>query len=315
MKRAIKNIALLLVAAAAAYYFRAPLGELFAQVRNRIQPCSVPITYAIGSFDKRFGISQEEFLSAIEKAEAIWEGPTKKELFSFKESGGLKINLVYDDRQKTTQQLQTIDSTVDATRAQYDALEARYKALLASYEIQKSAFEQRLADFTKRQAAYGAEVERWNRRGGAPKSTYEQLQSQQSAFAEEASRLEAEQESLAAKADEVNALVVELNRLAERLNLHVAKYNTLGASLGEEFTEGVYKTGPGGREIVIYQYDNQAKLVRVLAHELGHALGLGHVEDTKAIMYRLNAGINERLTASDIAAVRERCALTESPQK
>lgn len=309
MKQLLKKGGVLCVAVLVVYYFRAPLGDLFAQLRNALRPCSVPIAYDIGSFDERFGIRRADFLAALQRAEEIWENPTKRDLFRFVEGGGLKINLIYDTRQQTTQQLQKIDSTVDAARAHYDELGIRYKALLGQYQIQKAAFEAKLASFNQRQEAYSAEVERWNKRGGAPKNTYEQLQMQQSSFREEAAALEAEQNALSLKAEQVNTLVVELNSLAERLNLNVEKYNTLGASLGEEFTEGVYRSGAGKREIDIYQYDNQAKLVRVLAHELGHALGLGHVEDKKAIMYRLNAGINERLTATDIAAVSAHCAL------
>ena len=108
----------------------------------------------------------------------------------------------------------------------------------------------------------------------------------------------------------INALAIVLNRLVSSLNLEVNKFNTIGTSLGGEFEEGTYQEGPNGREIDIYQFDDEGKLARVLTHELGHALGLEHLENPKAIMYRLNNGVNEKLTADDIAALKKRCGLS-----
>ena len=64
----------------------------------------------------------------------------------------------------------------------------------------------------------------------------------------------------------------------------------------------------GSQRIDIYEYSNRTELVRVLAHELGHALGLGHVEDAEAIMYKVNQGKRLILTQDDIAELRAVCS-------
>ena len=40
---------------------------------------------------------------------------------------------------------------------------------------------------------------------------------------------------------------------------------------------------------------------------MGHATGLEHVDDKKAIKYRLNNGVNEKLATTDIVALKKLC--------
>ncbi len=307
--KTLRTIFLLGVLAFAVYFFRVPLENLVARLRQAYLPCQSPIAYSIGTFDTRFGISRESFLASIKSAENIWEKPVGKELFKYSQGGGLKINLIYDDRQASTAKLNNLGITVNDDQATYNKVKAKYESLVADSKKKLAVLDQRVATFQANNDAYNNEVESWNKRGGAPPDVYAHLLDEKAALNAAILEIKALQANFNKEVADINATVDVLNRLAETLHIEAAKYNSIGSAHAGEFTEGEYTSGPEGTAINIYQFDDKAKLVRVLAHELGHALGLEHVEDSKAIMYRLNSGINEKLSASDFSAVKKLCGI------
>ena len=309
MTSKIFKIIFLVAVVVVGFFYRDAVKNILLRVYSQYFPCQQPITYSINTFDTRFGISKENFLEAIVLAEKIWEKPIDKNLFEYSQDGNLKINLVYDIRQEVTAKLKNMDIVVDNNKASYDALKSKYKMLISEHNQNAILFESRVKDFEVRKQKYEAEVATANRRGGATPETVTRLNTEREYLDQEVINLQQLQTNLNNEVDNINALVVAINQLAVSLNIDAKKYNTIGDSLDGEFDEGVYKSGPDGQEIDIYQFDNKTKLVRALAHELGHALGLLHVEDPKAIMYRLNNGINETPTDVDILELKKLCGI------
>lgn len=279
------------------------------QIRATLEPpCSSPLTYSLGGFDIKFGISKDYFLGALKDAEAIWEQPFGKQLFAYEAGiGRMKINLIYDYRQEASSKLQGLGITVENNKASYDALDEKYAALKAQYTRAKAAYDSATAAFKVKYQTYQDKVAYWNKRGGAPRADYDALHAEQIALENELAGIKAQEAPLNEMTNQINSMVVVINQLAASLNLTVKKYNTIGASLGESFEEGLYHTDGTNKEIDIYEFKSRDSLVRVLAHELGHALDLDHVTDPKAIMYSYNQGTNLALTSADLGVLKARC--------
>ena len=280
------------------------IGTLVLAYQHR--PCSAPLLYSIGQFDQRFGISESEFLSDLATAESVWEKPLGKELFRYSPDAPFQVNLIFDERQQRTMDAKKLEASRGETESTQENLSETQSKLVAEYDALLNSYKKDLSALERRLEKYNEEVEHWNKRGGAPPEEYEKLQ-------DEAEDLEKREKDLKKKEETVNALAEKINSFSKKQVAVVEEFNSqvkeFANRYGEhsEFDEGLYK----GTAIDIYQFEDRGQLRVVLAHELGHAFGLGHVENPASIMYHLmQAQVADpvTLTPEDLAAATEVCS-------
>ncbi len=233
------------------------------------QPCVQPISYRIGEFDPRFNIGRADFAKVVEQAGEIWGEDMGRDLFKFEANGNLVVNLIYDERQETADKNAKIISNIEQTTQSADMVQAQFLALELEYQSNLAEYNLLLAKRKNFEA------------------------------------IEAKRRQVNALAEEINALIKKYNFLVSTVNTNIS---TVNQTAGQEFEEGEYVYDQDGQRINIYEFKTRTELVRVLAHEFGHALGLDHNDNPKSIMYYLNQSTNEALTPEDSGSLQAVCS-------
>ena len=271
-------------------------------------PCSKPITYSIGVVDPRFDLSSIEVENLVVEAASKWNEISGKNLLEkSSQSGKVVIDFVYDSRQQATETLSNIKSDLNLSENELQELKSKYDLLRAQYLKDKSEYDSMQVAFEQNQRTYTEMVRSSNRRGGAKKVELEQLNLERVKLEEQYDVLQSKLESLNSLTKELNQLAGTINSSVKDHNSTVATYNNVVGSQPREFEEGEFIQDSNGMKINIYQFDSEKTLSRVLQHELGHALGLDHVDDDDSIMYPYNTGDALSPTNTDILELERVC--------
>lgn len=268
-------------------------------------PCSSITYYRFGSFDSRFSISKSQFESETSFATNLWNNALGKKIFVYDTTNrpdDIVVNLIYDERQATTDRNKLLGAEIDNTKEATLALEKEYKALQVIFEQKKDIYTSNVEAFNVRQKKYNDDVTMWNDKGGAPRAEFDALTVEKTALQTLAEGLNASHDELDAMLKDINAKIARHNELVAFANQNIDVNNS---SANIKFTEGNYNSGTN--QINIFQFTDTTKLKRVLAHEFGHAIGLDHVTGKQSIMYSINTATSTVLSPSDIQALQTVC--------
>ena len=266
--------------------------------------CPVPISYRLGEVDERFGITVEEAGEVLAAAEAVWEEELGRDLFVYDELSDFAINFIYDERQQMASTEEEWRIELDQQEAESQRILSEVRRIAAEISADQEVFAVERERYESRLTAYNNKVAAYNNAGGAPEEEFAALQAEQAELAEELARLVATEAEIVRRANEVNELGETGNQIIELYNRQVVQYNEIYGNI-EQYTQGDFQR----ERINVYKFSDSTELTKVIAHEFGHALGVGHVEGEDSLMYYLMAEQPDTILLSeeDKTAFLEEC--------
>jgi hypothetical protein len=272
--------------------------------------CDTPIHWRLGEVDSRFPLDRNEFLASAIHAEAIWEQQIGKELFVYDPDASFVITTAYDERQKMTSDTRKLEQTIDRYNASAESLKTVYDSKKSVFERDQTALTRRVRTFENALSKYNTDVSRSNNTGGATQETYASLEKRKKKLEKEREAINGESDRLQKTAENINATAGKLNSQTITVQKNLDEYRR---KYGEPqpFIQGLYESPL--TSVTVYQFEGKDDLRLVLAHELGHALGIEeHVQDDQgALMYAMMGGqdlTNPSLAQGDIDAFEKACA-------
>lgn len=273
-------------------------------LREWSAPCARPLPYRIGNLDQRFGLPRDQLRSALKEAEAVWEEAAGRDLFVYDDGAALPVHFVYDNRQRIMTENEKRRTAIVEAENSAETLKAEYAGAKARHETARRDFLAAQSAHDARVTAHNRAVEAANARGGASAAEHTTLERERAGIEIAAEAVEKKRLKANAMASHVNGLSERHNELVDEVTENV---DAINARAGVEFRQGLYTRDAKGTRIEVFEFLDRADLVHVLAHELGHALGLGHNDDPESILYGVNSSRTSKPSRADMAALREQC--------
>jgi predicted Zn-dependent protease len=305
----IKSLLLfVIVLLSALFFFSYDKAERSAAAGDEV--CEEPLTYRIGTIDSRFGITKNELEDAMNEAVSLWSDVTGRPLAVYSDKGDITVEVIYDERQQLVEGERRFKEKIKSEQIRTEMLQNEYDRKLKAFEIRSDEYK-KLAEQVAHQRN---ELDKWvkeiNDAGGFEQSEIGEFEQRKRSLRIKQEQLMNEKQELEQLAADVNSDVEKLNQSIDENNRLIDRYNN-DFSGESRFAKATYRWAGKRGVITVNQFLTRQELPLILAHEFGHAVGLGHGTDPESVMHSQMGGQmlfpEIQLTSEDKAAIRDFC--------
>lgn len=285
----------------------------FGQFTDQTQvksACAEPLTFRVGNIDERFSITKKELVRLMDDVGEIWSDAADTTVVKYDEEGGISVNLVYAEEQQLSDRERQHRDRLEHEEFSITVLENEYQRLNREYEAEVQQYDEDSRKLQQSIDRLNKWVRQKNEQGGFNEEDLKEFERRKVEIDQVKSELAQQERMLEGKAAELNEKITFLNQKVKTKNRLVDEYNREFTGV-RKFTQGAYEWTNNSRTINIYHFLDKDELRLVIAHEMGHALGIGHVANPKSVMHELMESQNQRdldLTKEDIQALKNLCS-------
>ncbi len=275
----IKKILVFFVRLIYSIFFILILILVFQKISLQYYPCMEPIKYSLGKIDRRFNLPKQDLIKALKNGEKVWEDYSHRNLFDYVDDSKFKVNLIYDGRQQRLDNIRSDNETISFNK---DIISRG----LTNLNNRKNNLEERGEIFQKMLDRYYVDMENLNHDtelfnkglGGSIDDLTQRQEELNNYFIK-----------LKMEENIINKLTATLQYDLQEYNKKVSNFNNQVEVFNQKYGEKMrFDQGmEGGGKIDLFYFENNDDLNMVIIHEMGHALGLNHVQDPKSVMYFL----------------------------
>jgi len=272
------------------------------------EACSLSFDYSIDTIDGRFNVTEQEVEAAVMHALELWAPAIDSLHVSRSKAGRNSIRFVYDERQEFWDRSVELKDNIVSGMDRINRLKQERDRAEQQYTLKQGEHQQQVNAMNTSVDGLNEWIDEKNQSGGFGAQDIAALDRQKAVLehsVETEQRLREELEQLEQVFqqlhDRVNRAITFSNQLTDHFN------NEFGGSI--DFDGGTYQ-GTGRRGVItVYQFDSNPELKVLLAHEIGHAMGLGHVENSRSIMNKRMGGQytggEMQLSPQDVKEIRK----------
>lgn len=262
----------------------------------------------IGTIDEHYAktITKSELKQILMDIESKLENQLGFDVFNYSNSGKV-IDILYVAPQKLEQQIQKKTKKLQRKKEQIEDLKSEFPEELARIEEYQKSLNKFASYINEMTISLNDYIKNANKQrnfnSAQYKSAQRYVQEKQDRIKREIKNLRKERRTLRRMSDEYNKKIRKLNRLVRSHNMLSNQITRMNRSIkkvkGKTFgskeisLKTYYKDGKKVRErtettnmtkIEIYGFENKKQLKAVLAHEIGHLVGIPHINVKNSLM-------------------------------